>query len=421
MSGGLAPRSRVAVVGAGIVGLSAAVHLARRGRDVLLLDAAGPGEGASFGNAGLISVDACVPVALPGMLRNLPKWLLEPEGPLSVRPSYAARALPWLLKWVAAGRNLEVVRRSSAAMRALHRDAYDRYRELLGAETFRELFRQSGLVQVWSGTGISRAEEVARDLNRAAGVETQELGPDDLRQIFPGIAGATRGLLFPRNGHTVSPARVTAALADALRAEGGELRRERVLKLIPREGGGWTLLTNLANHEAAAVVVAAGSWSARLVAPLGVPLPLETERGYHLELAGPSVSLRMPIIDKTRSFALTPMADGLRLAGTVEIAGLEAPPNEARAVALRRGAEALFPGLTAAAQRMWMGFRPTLPDSVPAIGPVPGRPGLMLAVGHGHTGMIGGPATGRLVAELLAGERPHIPPEPYGMQRFMRA
>jgi D-amino-acid dehydrogenase len=125
-----------------------------------------------------------------------------------------------------------------------------------------------------------------------------------------------------------------------------------------------------------------------------VSLPLETERGYHLELARPSVQLRMPIIDKTRSFALTPMADGLRLAGTVEIAGLEAPPNERRAIALRRGAEALFPGLTAAAQRMWMGFRPTLPDSVPAIGPAPGRPGLMMAVGHGHTGMIGGPRDG---------------------------
>jgi D-amino-acid dehydrogenase len=203
---------------------------------------------------------------MPGMLRNVPKWLAQPDGPLSVPPSYAPRALPWLMKWVAAGRNLDVVRRSSSAMRALHRDAFDRYRELLGADAFRDLFRQSGLVQVWSTAGVSRAEELARDLNLEAGVETQDLGPDDLRQMFPGIAGAVRGLLFPRNGHTVSPARITSTLADLLRMEGGEFRRERVLKLIPREGGGWTLMTNLSNHDAEAVVVAAGSWSARLVA-----------------------------------------------------------------------------------------------------------------------------------------------------------
>lgn len=417
----IGPEARVVVVGAGIVGLSSALHLTRAGRRVTLLDAAGPGEGASFGNGGLISVDSHLPVSVPGMIRQAAGWLRDPLGPVSVPRGYALKAAPWLMKWVMAGRRLEEVRAASAALRALHRDALDTYRDMLGPESCRELFRQAGLVQVWSSEARGKSEELTRDLNREHGIETQDLTPDDLRQLFPGIAGVARGLLFPRNGHTVSPARVTAAVADAVRAEGGAIRRERVLKLVPREGGGFTVLTNLANHEADLVVVAAGAWSKTLVAPLGVRLPLETERGYHLELADPSVELRLPIIHKSRGFCLTPMADGLRLAGTVEIGGLHAPPNEARALRLRSHAEAMFPGLKAAAQRVWMGFRPTLPDSVPAIGPVPGRPRLMLAVGHGHYGMIGGPATGRLVAELATGARPHVAPEPYGMARFMRA
>ena len=397
------------------------MHLLRAGRRVLLLDTGKPGQGASFGNGGLLSVDAHAPVSMPGMVRQVPRWLTDPEGPLSVPWRYAPRAAPWLAKWVMAGRSITRVRAQSDALRALHANAYDQYRAMLGDGAFRELVRQAGLVQVWSGTGRGRAEQVGRDLNARHGIVTQDLGPDDLRQLFPGISGVARGLLYPRNGHLVSPARITAALADAVCAEGGDISQERVLKLIPREGGGYLVMTNLANHVVDAAVVAGGAWSKALLSPLGVTLPLETERGYHLELASPSIELRLPIIHKSRGFCLTPMADGLRLAGTVEIGGLEAPPNEARALRLRSHAEALFPGLTGASQRIWMGFRPTMPDSVPAIGPVPGRPGLFVAVGHGHYGMIGGPATGRLVAELATGATPHVNPAPYGMQRFMRA
>lgn len=415
------PGGTILVAGAGIVGLSATLYLLRTGRRVLLLDALPPGQGASFGNGGLISVDAHAPVSIPGMMRQVPRWLTDPDGPLAVPPRYAPRAAPWLLKWVMAGRRMDRVQAQSDALRALHRDAYERYREMLGSDIFRALIRQSGLVQVWSDGARGRAEEVGRALNARHGIETQELGFDDLRQMFPGIAGVARGLLFPRNGHLVSPQRVTAALADAVRSAGGDIRQERVMKLLPREGGGFTAITNVANHVADAALVAGGAWSKSLLAPLGATLPLETERGYHLELAAPSVELRLPIIHKSRGFCLTPMADGLRLAGTVEIGGLDAPPNEQRALRLRGHAEALFPGLTAASQRIWMGFRPTLPDSVPAIGPVPGRPGLFVACGHGHYGMIGGPATGRLAAELVTGARPHLDPAPYGMHRFMRA
>ena len=413
-----APGDEVAVVGAGIVGLSAALYLARAGRRVTVFDPLPPGHGCSFGNAGLINVESYLPLAPPGMLRKVPRWLTDPLAPLAVAPGYALKAAPWLIRLVLAGR-AEPMRRSAAALHALNRGAFDRYRELLGPERFAALMRPVGGVHLFGEGAETPYEVAARTLRTQFEVEAEVLAPGRVRELFPGLsAERRRAVYYPRNGHTVSPLGVTAALAESLRATGGEVRQERVLKLIPREGGGATLFTSLSNVAASTVVVAAGAWSKSLLTPLGVRLPLETERGYHLELSDPSVELPMALIDKTRGLAMTPMSDGLRLAGTVEIAGLHAPPNEARALALKTHAEALFPALTSSGQRMWMGWRPSLPDSVAAAGAAPGLPWLYVATGHGHDGMIGGPSSARLVSELITGAAPHIDPAPYAMERF---
>jgi D-amino-acid dehydrogenase len=178
------------------------------------------------------------------------------------------------------------------------------------------------------------------------------------------------------------------------------------------------VMTNLANRGADHVVVAAGAWSGRLLAPLGIRVPLETERGYHAMLFAPSVVPPMPISSKTRAFFMTPMEDGLRVAGTVEIAGLDAPPDERRARVLVDHARRLFPALRVGDVRYWMGFRPSTPDSLPILGPVAGRPGLYLAFGHGHFGMSGGPPSGRLLARVIMGRSPGLDPDPYRAQRF---
>ena len=190
------------------------------------------------------------------------------------------------------------------------------------------------------------------------------------------------------------------------------------MKLIPREGGGWMVMTNIANRSAAHVVVAAGAWSRQLLDPLGIKVALETERGYHAMLFSPEVMPALPISNKTRAFGVTPMEDGLRVAGTVEISGLDAPPNEQRAKILVQHARRMFPALTGAQVRYWMGFRPSTPDSLPILGAAPGRPGLHLVFGHGHFGMTGGPPSGRLVARLITGQAPGIDPAPYAAQRF---
>ena len=407
----------IAVVGAGVIGLAVAGWLQRLGRAPVLFDAAGVANGASFGTAGLINGDAHLPVAMPGMLGRVPGWLLDPHGPVRIRPSYLPKAAPWLLRWILAGRTAKV-RRSASALHALHRGVFAGYRALLGERAFARLLRQSGGVVLARGERPAADELLANGIRDELGINCETLGPERLRELFPGIAPfARRGLLFPNNGYTLSPRRLVEALFDGVVARGGLLRQERVLKLIPGPDG-WQLLTSKANVIAQAVVVCAGAWSKSLLTPLGVRIPLETERGYHLQLGHPSISIGLPIIHRARGLAITPMDEGLRLAGTVELAGLEAPPDETRATVLRHHLDELFPGIEAETRRLWMGFRPSLPDSVAAIGPVARRPGLFVAVGHGHDGMIGAPATGRLIAELVIGAPPHIDPRPYALERF---
>jgi len=415
----MASASPVVVVGAGVVGLSTALYLRRSGRDVVVIDPLPPPGGASFGNAGMISPDTSVPIALPGMLRKVPSWLMDPLGPLSVRPSYFPRALPWLLKWIAASR-LPRVLEISDAMRALHKETFVCWKELLGPQLFGDLIRPAGQVHVWETDSESEGAALERRLRERQGIATQALGADDLRQMFPGLSRSVRrGVLMPGNGYTLNPQRLVQTLHRLFLEAGGRLLAENVMKILPRpQGGGYDLMTNSGFHAAEQIVVAAGARSVRLLEPLGVRLPLETERGYHVMLPAPNVSLTTTISNKSRSFGVTPMEHGLGVAGTVEIAGLEAPPDERRNQALLVHIRSMFPDVNTEGHRFWMGFRPSTPDSLPILGELAGRPGLFLAVGHGHFGMTGGPPSGRLVSRLVNQEPPGLDASLYAPQRF---
>jgi glycine/D-amino acid oxidase-like deaminating enzyme len=408
----------IAVIGAGVVGLSTALYLRRSGRDVTIIDPLPPPGGASYGNAGMISADTSVPIALPGMLRKVPSWLTDPLGPLAVRPSYFLKALPWLMRWIAASRMPRVLEISDA-MRALHKDAFLCWKELLGPQNFADLVRPAGQVHVWETDAETPGAALERQLRERQGIASQALTSDDLRQMFPGISTAVRrGVLVPGNGYTVSPQRIVQTLHRLFLEAGGRVVPENVMKIMPREGGGYDLMTNVGFHTAQQIVVAAGAWSVRLLKPLGVSVPLETERGYHVMLPTPNVSLTTTLSNKSRSFGVTPMEQGLRVAGTVEIAGLDAPPDERRAKALLANVRTMFPDVNTDGHRFWMGFRPSTPDSLPIVGEVAGRPGLFLAVGHGHFGMTGGPPSGRLLSQLINHQPTAFDAAAYGPQRF---
>lgn len=408
--------SSIVVLGAGVAGLCAALYLQRSGQQVLLIDAQPPASGTSYGNAGLISKDTAVPIALPGMMRKVPRWLTDREGPLRVKPSYLPSATPWLWRWIQAGQMSHVLRISDA-MRALHKDALDCWRELLGAEDYDDLIRPVGQVRIWEGEGAGAQVEL--DICRRHGIEHHELNRAAIRDLYPEIApDISQGLLLPGNAYTVNPQRLVRTLARKLVEGGGQVLTERVVKIIPREGGGYRLMNNVANHHARQIVIAAGAWSAELLAPLGVEIPLETERGYHAMMPSPNLKLKVPMSVKNRGFGLTSMEEGLRAAGTVEIAGLQAPPDERRAEVLVQHARRIFPSLKTGEPAYWLGHRPSTPDSLPFVGPVPGHQGLYLCLGHGHFGMTGGPPSGRLLSRLMTGQAPAFDPAPYAVDRF---
>ena len=416
------PPGPVVVIGAGIVGLACATYLQRDGRKVVVVDPGGPGEGASYGNAGGLNGSSIVPVAMPGVLGKVPQWLLDPEGPLSIRWRYLPQLLPWLYRFVRAGRP-ELVRAQARALRGLLAPTVDMHRELAASVGAADLIQRSGLLIVYRGEASFAADADANRLRADNGVKIDELNQDELRQIESTLSPAyTRARFISENGYVRNPLRLSRALAEALVANGGEIRRERAEGFAFADGKVEAVLTSTGRIPAAAVVLAAGAHSKSLAAHLGDNVPLDTERGYHAMIKAPEVAPRLPIMDAEAKFVATPMEEGLRMAGTVEFAGLEAPPDWRRARILLRHGQAMFPGLprTVSEERvaLWMGFRPSMPDSLPVIGSTRRYANAFLAFGHGHVGLIGAPMTGRAIADLIAGRPPALDLAPFSAARF---
>ena len=410
--------STTIVIGAGVVGLSTALYLQRAGQRVIVIDALPPASAASYGNSGLISCDTAAPIALPGMLGKVPGWLFDRLGPLVIRPSYLPKVLPWLARWVEASR-LSRVFEVSDAMRSLHKEAMNCWRELLGPEHFNDLIRTVGQVRIWEG-GAGSESQTELAICARHGIKAETLNEDDIRQLYPEISPNIKsGVLIPNNGYTINPQRLVQTLGNLLVAEGGQILTERVLKIIPHSGQrGFMLMTNVNNHDVDQVVVATGAWSLALLEPFGIKVPLETERGYHAMMPSPNITLKIPVSIKNRGFGLTSMEHGMRAAGTVEFAGLTASPDEQRAKNLVTQAKRVFPTLQTGEPKYWLGFRPSTPDSLPVLGPVDHIPGLFLAFGHAHWGMTGGPPTGKLISQMLTGAPLSIDPLPYSYKRF---
>ncbi len=408
----------VVVVGAGIVGAATALVLQRRGLATTLVDQGEPGMGCSYGNGGAISPDFCVPAALPGMLKRVPRWFADPEGPLVVRWRRAPVAAPWLLRWIRASRP-ENVQASSVALRALHAPSLDRYDALLGSHAD-GLIEKTGQIYVWRSAAASPTEAVARALREQHGVVTRALDENEIREIDPDLApGFTRGLFFPDNGHTVNPLRLVQTLVRLFVEAGGKVERRRVARFEVADGRATSLRCEGATGLAAdAFVLAMGIESRALASVLGNRVPLEAERGYHAMLPNPGVRPRIKISNRDHMFGLTPMEHGVRISGTVEFASPGAPMDERRARALLAHAKRMYPALDGGGAQFWMGSRPSTPDSLPVIGPSRRASNVIHAFGHGHTGLTGAPITAELVASAIAGAPPPIDPAPYRATRF---
>jgi len=406
------------VVGAGIVGVSSALWLQRAGFRVTLLDSGPVGEGASFGNAGNISPGSVVPYTVPGVLRQAPGWLLDPEGPLAVRPGYFLKVLPWLMAAARAGR-VESALKTSRAMRALHGGTFEAYDALTRDTPAAALIEHCGQLFVSTRPHGAQGSQLAQFMREAAGVRMIALDEAEVRAAEPALAPIFRsGMLLPDNGRCRDPHALVRLLAEQAARNGAAIERGRVTGFDLRDGRVAALHLAGETRAVERVVIAAGAASGMLAAQLGSPLPVEAERGYHITIADPGVMPRIPVSNVDAKFVCAPMNMGLRLAGTAEFAGLHAPPDWRRAEVLERQARRMFPGVRMQQVTRWMGNRPSLPDGLPVLGRAPGLDNAYFAFGNSHFGMSAGPVMGKLLAGLVAGERPAIDLAPFSPSRF---
>ena len=415
---------RVGVIGAGMVGVCAASWLQRDGHSVFLVEAGEPGHGASFGNAGCLNGSSVTPVSMPGVIRNVPRWLLDPLGPLSLRWTYLPAIAPWLVRFVRSG-TPDKVRAQARALRPLVGPTLEALKPLVAAARVEDLVHRLGHLYVYRSAESLEKDRLAWQLRRENGVEIDEFDADELRQLEPALSrDYVRGVLVRENGHTSNPLGLVERLLGHFVRSGGELVRARAngFRLDGRRLA--AIQTDSGDLPADAAVVCAGAYSKPLAAALGDRVPLETERGYHLMISDPERMPRIPTADADGKFVATPMDTGLRFAGTVELAGLAAPPDWRRARILLAQGRKMLPGLAASHPEerisMWMGHRPSLPDSLPVLGPSRASPDVFYAFGHGHVGMTAAPMTGKIVAELVDGRPPAIDIAPFAPDRFAR-
>lgn len=409
---------RVAIVGAGVVGLACAAHVQQRGHAVTLIDPREPGSYCSFGNAGCLSRASCVPLGLPGTLTKAPKWLLDPDGPLVIPPRYMLAIAPWIWRFWRST-SLERVNAIADALHALLDPTIAKWRRLAEWAGVPELIRQDGYAFAYRSQAGFDGDRLGRELRRARGVAIDVYEGAAIREFDPALCNEiTHLMVLPEQGHVPNPLRLSQALATRLSGSGARFVAQAVHDFEFGPGGVTAVITEGGRVETDAVVIAAGAHSKALAAKLGANVPLETERGYHAMLASPTVQPRIPVCSGEGKYFATPMEGGLRIAGTVELAGLEAAPNYHRADVMIEGAKRLLPGLAYEKVEHWMGHRPSLPDSKPVIDRAPKAANAWFAFGHGHVGLTAAPSTGEIIAALVDGEQPYMDPAPFAAGRF---
>ena len=406
----------IAVIGAGVVGVATALWLRRQGYQVVLLERDAIASGASYGNAGTLAPYGVMPIAQPSLLKAIPSLLFSQESPFVINWARLPRLMPWLLRFLNECRASRCEANTLALTKILQR-TYDGYAPLLAdCPQADQHLRHNGCLYAYGTEQGFAGAQAAIQLRRSLGIAQQVLSAADVDQLEPALAGkSVAGILFPESSHMDDPRAFIEALAAPLVAEGvlqqatitGVQRHADGLHLSSAEGKTW---------RADRVVLCGGAWSAALARQIGDHIPLDTERGYHIEFDLQDTLLNRPCCPVESAFYMTPMAGRLRVAGTVELGSINDPANPKRFDYLERHVRRVM-GLTEPVARRWLGFRPSLPDSLPVIGPSPNEPRMIYAFGHQHLGLTLAGATGQLVADCIAGKAPSWL-DSFSVQRF---
>lgn len=408
----------VVVLGAGVVGLSTALALQARGLSVTVIDRTGPAAGASAGNAGAFAFTDILPLASPGILRKAPRWLLDPLGPLSIPPAYALRIAPWMLRfWRAC--SPRAVAASTAAQTALMDLSKAELEPFLAATGTAHMLAKRGNLQVYEGDAEFRASLPGWQARTDHGIEFHHMTPAEMASVQPGLSPRfTHGTFTPGWYSIADPKLYTEALATRFHQNGGSFRIANAAAITPTDTGATVTFTDGTTLTATRIIIAAGAFSHHLARTLGEKIPLETERGYNTTLPASAFDIRTQITFGGHGFVVSRLSTGIRVGGAVELGGLSLPPNYKRADAMLKKAQTFLPGLNPHGGTQWMGFRPSLPDSLPAIGRANATPNVLYAFGHGHLGLTQSAGTARLIADLVTGTTPAIDLSPFRPQRF---
>ena len=408
----------VMVVGAGIVGICCALSVAESGKSVRLIDRDEPGQGASFGNAGIISPWSIVPQSVPGLWRKIPSMIMHSGGPLSVQPSHLPRLIPWGIRFLQYGTEPKV-ESTSDAMEFLNHSNVELYRQHLSGTGHENLIRDSWYVHAFRDSKKASLNDLGYEIRRNKGAEIELVGSDELRKLEPAISKKFEAaILIKGQARATSPGKIGEALAQKAAELGVIFSRAKVKSLEQTNSETWRADADNESFFSSQLVVAAGAWSAKLLRRFGLKLPLQSERGYHVQFPEAGMMLNNSVMDVEEMVVASSMEDGLRLAGTAEFAGLDSPPNEKRIKELLKVAANMLPDLNPVGMQPWMGIRPSFPDSLPMLGEFPGHRGLFAAFGHSHYGLMMAPKTGHIIADLISRKSPNIDLTPYATDRF---
>lgn len=411
-------QSDIAIVGAGIVGICAAAYLAEAGRRVTVFDRTGVCEETSSGNAAALAFSDVLPMAHKGMLRKLPRWLMDPLGPLSIPPAYLLRLAPWLFRFWRAGAFGDY-EAAVAAQASLMKLAEAEWMDLMERSGTRHMLREDGSLELYESDAEFEASLPGWAERESHGIAFHHVAGDAMAELQPGISVQfTRGTFVPGWKTVSDPKDLGKAIWAYAERRGARFERAEVAAVRREEREASIRFVDGTTRRFGASIVAAGAWSHLLARELGDTIPLETERGYNTTLPAGAFDVRRQLIFGGHGFVVTPLASGLRIGGAVELGGLRRPPNFERSKAMLAKAQKFLPGLDPGGGREWMGFRPSLPDSLPVVGRSTAGTNVLYAFGHGHLGLTQAAATGRLIRDLVLGQTPAIDLAPYSPRRF---
>ena len=396
------PPKEVAIIGAGIIGISCAFFLQRDGHKITIYDPKEAGAAASFGNSGAINESSIMPSSTPGLVGRIPKMLADPESPLVVRWPYLLRLFPWLVGFLK-NSQLQKVERNCRATASLTKNAIKAYDILQKEINLEDLIHRRGALKVYETDTSFKTSLFERQLLDNLGCAYEILNQDKLRQLEPNLAPIFKHALFLENSRGIlNPARLVTAITTEVIKRGGKFRREKVQSVEFLDTGQPRVLTERGSYDEDLVVLAAGAWSGPLAKKLGARVTLDTERGYHIKMQHPSKTISRYVQFADKRFALVPQEDSLQITSIVELASVKAKPDFRRIRRMLPHAARVLPGLNIAETSIWMGARPSTPDNVPVIGKSEIHENVFFAFGHSHLGMTMGPVTGSIISDLIA-------------------